>query len=331
MANVSVLNTTSQLSGKTVCVAENDQTVSGAWTFSGNQTFTGNVTLGNAVGDTVTVGGTIISTLIFTDNTYDIGASGATRPRDFFLARNATIGGTLNTAGVTTLATDSASRVVIGGGATASELRLLEPSGSGSNYTAFLAQAQAGNVTYTLPAADGTADYVLATNGSGTLSWAFPGKLQLLKANSGTTTSASAENVDTYAMASQLTALDTLYVSVRMSSLTQATAAHLLYNSTDSANIVHFQTDGVSGMAAGEFTASELWIRPDQSATTMFHAMGSTFTGSGTGTGAGAAIHGRVSQTTAWTGAWTLALRHGGVTAGGTCRWSWAVYRIIGQ
>lgn len=33
--------------------------------------------------------------LTFTDATYDIGASGATRPRDFYLSRNAVIGGTL--------------------------------------------------------------------------------------------------------------------------------------------------------------------------------------------------------------------------------------------
>ena len=38
-----------------------------------------------------------------TDNTYDIGASGATRPRDFFLGRNATIGGTLAVTGVTAI------------------------------------------------------------------------------------------------------------------------------------------------------------------------------------------------------------------------------------
>ena len=102
MANVSVLNTTSQLSGKTICIAENDQTVSGAWTFTGNQLFNGNVTLGNAVGDTLTVTATVVSNLIFTDATYDIGASGATRPRDFFLSRNATIGGTLGVTGVIT-------------------------------------------------------------------------------------------------------------------------------------------------------------------------------------------------------------------------------------
>jgi hypothetical protein len=38
--------------------------------------------------------------LIFTDATYDIGASGATRPRDFYLSRNATIGGTLGVTGI---------------------------------------------------------------------------------------------------------------------------------------------------------------------------------------------------------------------------------------
>lgn len=57
-------------------------------------------------------------------------------------------------------------------GASASELRLYEPSGSGTNYTAFKAQAQAGDITYTLPAADGTSGFQLTTNGTGTLSWA---------------------------------------------------------------------------------------------------------------------------------------------------------------
>jgi hypothetical protein len=38
-------------------------------------------------------GGTLTGNLLFTDATYDIGATGATRPRDLFLSRNATIGG----------------------------------------------------------------------------------------------------------------------------------------------------------------------------------------------------------------------------------------------
>ena len=41
-----------------------------------------------------------------------------------------------------------------------------------SHYVAFKAPATvSSNVTWTLPAADGSANYVLATDGSGTLSW----------------------------------------------------------------------------------------------------------------------------------------------------------------
>ena len=47
-------------------------------------------------------GDTMTGSLLFTDATYDIGASGATRPRDLFLSRNATIGGTLGVTGVIT-------------------------------------------------------------------------------------------------------------------------------------------------------------------------------------------------------------------------------------
>jgi hypothetical protein len=63
--------------------------------------------------------------------------------------------------------------VIVGGSTAASELRFLEPSGSGTHYTAFKAQAQAGNVTYTFPAADSAG--VLTSNGSGTLTWGAAG------------------------------------------------------------------------------------------------------------------------------------------------------------
>ena len=82
---------------------------------------------------------------------------------------------TVNFAGAATtvnMAGGSGAVVNLGGGTNAAELRFLEPSGSGTNYTALKAQAQAANVTYTLPAADGTNGQVLSTNGSGTLSWA---------------------------------------------------------------------------------------------------------------------------------------------------------------
>ena len=60
---------------------------------------------------------------------------------------------------------------------TAGEIRFAEPSAGGLNYTAFKAQTQAGDVTYTLPAADGSGGNVLSTNGGGTLSWILPGDI----------------------------------------------------------------------------------------------------------------------------------------------------------
>jgi hypothetical protein len=60
--------------------------------------------------------------------------------------------------------------VQIGGAAGASGIRFMEPSGSGVHYTKFVAQAQGGDITYTLPASDAAG--ALTSNGSGSLSWA---------------------------------------------------------------------------------------------------------------------------------------------------------------
>lgn len=66
-----------------------------------------------------------------------------------------------------------AANLLLQSGTAASELRFYEPSGSGTNYSAFKAQAQAGDVTYTLPAAAPASNgYHLASTTGGTLSWA---------------------------------------------------------------------------------------------------------------------------------------------------------------
>lgn len=70
-------------------------TVGGTLTLAGGVNLNGNVTVGDSSADTLTINSTITSNLIFTDNTYDIGASGATRPRNLFLAGNATVGGNI--------------------------------------------------------------------------------------------------------------------------------------------------------------------------------------------------------------------------------------------
>jgi len=57
----------------------------------------------------------------------------------------------------------------------AGQLRIYEDTDDGSNYTAFKVGTQSGNVTYTLPTADGSSGQLLSTNGSGVLSWATGG------------------------------------------------------------------------------------------------------------------------------------------------------------
>ncbi len=64
------------------------------------------------------------------------------------------------------------SSLILQSGTLASEIHFNEPSGSGTNYTGFKAQAQVRDVNYTLPNADGTSGQVLSTNGAGGLSWA---------------------------------------------------------------------------------------------------------------------------------------------------------------
>lgn len=65
--------------------------LAGTLAVGGNATFASNVTLGDAAADTVTVNGTITSNLIFTDNTYDIGAAVATRPRNLYVGTSITV------------------------------------------------------------------------------------------------------------------------------------------------------------------------------------------------------------------------------------------------
>jgi hypothetical protein len=81
----------------------NNVTIGGTLTLTGGITLNGNTTIGDSSADTLTVNSTITSNLIFTDNTYDIGASGATRPRNLYLSGNGVVGGTLGVTGATTL------------------------------------------------------------------------------------------------------------------------------------------------------------------------------------------------------------------------------------
>ena len=78
----------------------------------------------------------------------------------------------------------------------AQELRLGEADGSGTNFTAFKAQAQSGDITLTLPAVAPTANQILKADGSTptTLTWDDDVSLSLI--NSDTFSGASTSNVN---------------------------------------------------------------------------------------------------------------------------------------
>lgn len=98
-----------------------------------------------------------------------------TTPSTTFALLNTTAT-TINAFGAATTVNTGASATQIwnfGGSTTASEFRFLEPSGSGTNYSAFKAVAQSANITYSLPPAVGAAGTVLRdAAGNGVLDWA---------------------------------------------------------------------------------------------------------------------------------------------------------------
>jgi hypothetical protein len=79
---------------------------------------------------------------------------------------SATVTGLVNTS-----AQEFAGIKTFGNGASAGEIRIKEPSGSGSNSIGIKAQAISSDYDLTLPTTAGTAGYVIQTDGSGNLSW----------------------------------------------------------------------------------------------------------------------------------------------------------------
>jgi hypothetical protein len=74
--------------------------------------------------------------------------------------------------GRTLLEVNDGGFVAIANGATGSgQLRIYEDTDNGTNFTAFQVGTQSGDITYTLPTADGSNGQALTTNGSGTLSF----------------------------------------------------------------------------------------------------------------------------------------------------------------
>jgi hypothetical protein len=154
-------------------------------------------------------------------------------------------------------------------------------------------------------------------NDDGTLT-----NITLLKANSGTSTAAGQTTVDSVAVGT-ITAKDTIEVTVE---LTGTGAADMnradIINVTDTVAIAQF----TNALALAGNVMSNIRIRQDQGGSTTVNgnSMGVYITST-------ALLNNTVATvTTAWTGSWTIGLRHNGVNSG-TLKWSWTVRKIVGQ
>ena len=130
-------------------------------------------------------------------------------------------------------------------------LKLYEPSGSGTNSTSFKAQAQAGDVTYTLPAADGTNGEILTTNGSATLSWG----LSIIKASASLSANVTGITTTAYQTATVTVtgarANATVTVNPRAALTTAVFIAYAYVSANDTVSLVFAATNGTRSQASG--------------------------------------------------------------------------------
>ena len=191
-----------------------------------------------------------------------------------------------------------------------------------------IASQVAGDFIYAFSAtqlarlAIGTSQQYPRINTAGS-AWEFSsGSMTLLAQISGTSTAAGATNIPiaTFSGVNVLTAKDTLMVMVTTQSVTQQTAGVQLYNVTDAAAATVNATQN-----AGETFQGPIYLSRAQASNTVGYGnVGGTSAFNATSATAFAIAGG-------WTSGWELALRHTGVTAGGTFSYNVACYRMNGQ
>ncbi len=188
-----------------------------------------------------------------------------------------------------------------------------------------------GTLPYIFPSSGGStgqALVIVSTSGSTmTLEWRAPtqGGLTLLKSGNGTDATAGATTVDSVAL-SGLTANDSLKVQFQIEASSQSVGTVVLQHVTDTITLVPLST---SPLAAGASASviGEAIVRQRQGNSTSITSVAQAMTGAPSRLDS----YLITSPTTAWTGSWTLGLRHGGVTAGGTFKWAWSVHKLAGQ
>jgi hypothetical protein len=142
-----------------------------------------------------------------------------------------------------------------------------------------------------------------------------------LKTNAGTDAGAFATNLDTIDI-SGLGPRDSVLVLWNFYSAVSNTSNIHLYSVTDSLAITN-----KFGINANSALVGDVRLNQDPTSnTSIWYYNDSYETGSGGGRG-GALI----AIATSYQGSWTMAVRHEGVTAGGTLRWRYAAYIIPGS
>ena len=171
--------------------------------------------------------------------------------------------------GRTLLEVNDGGFVAIANGATGpGQLRLYEDTDNGTNYTALQVGTQSGDITYTLPTADGSNGQALTTNGSGTLSWATASSADPSSADGDSLGTASAEWSDLYLADGGII----YFGNDQEITLTHSADSGLLLKHTATAddkpiNLV-LQT-GETDMAADDVIGKISWQAPDEGTAQM--------------------------------------------------------------
>lgn len=160
-----------------------------------------------------------------------------------------------------------------------------------------------------------TAGFLYTSNGAGLGSFASPA-MKRLRANSGNSTAAGATTLDSLAL-SGLTSKDILRIIIATRSIGGVgVTGNLLYHVTDA-----FQIAALADANNNYYLNVYDLVNPPNDATHIA-ALGNNF---------GTLNATRNATATAWTSPWTIGLRHGGVPAGDTFYWEWAIYQMLGQ
>ena len=224
-----------------VVLSDNDQTISGAKTFS--STITGNIS-----GNAASITGSITETQV-TNLTTDLGnkaASGVNNDITSLTGLNTQAAVTLNPYGTST--------------GNAGEIRFLELNANGTNYIGLKApDAIAADTIWTLPAADGTANQVMKTDGSGNLGWASAGTLSTLNEVSGGTGGTIADGSVTDADISASAGIQASKISGLGSLATKSSVASaditvpLILSGSDSNGVIRATNGSNIGYLGGSF------------------------------------------------------------------------------